>query len=65
MEALKERRIKHAKQLLLENELNINEISRACGFNDVSYFRSTFKKMVGVSPSQYRGSFQKTHINTE
>ena len=65
MEALKERRIRHSKQLLMENELNINEISRDCGFNDTSYFRSTFKKMVGVSPSQYRSSFQNTHINTE
>lgn len=48
-------RISHARVLLLENpELKVAEIGRLCGFENPSYFGEAFKKVVGVSPIEYR-----------
>lgn len=49
-------RIHLSKHLLFETDLNISEISYKCGFSNENYFRETFKKLVGVSPSRYRNS---------
>ncbi len=46
-------RIKKAKQLLRRGEHNVTEISELCGFSSLHYFSVTFKKHVGVSPSEY------------
>jgi AraC-like DNA-binding protein len=49
-------RIEEAKRLLASDkmdELNIVGIAFASGFNSKTTFNTTFKKMVGVSPSQY------------
>jgi AraC-like DNA-binding protein len=58
-------RIKHAKNLLLNNTSNIKEVASACGFSNVTYFRVVFMKVVGVSPRVFRTTFEKNHINTE
>ena len=48
-------RIGKSKELLLrDRSMKIKEIADACGFRDVSYFCSTFKKFEGVSPSEFR-----------
>lgn len=48
-------RIQKSKELLLNhNSMQIKEISLNCGFNDVSYFCSVFKKYECVTPSEYR-----------
>jgi len=46
-------RIKRAKKLLLEGELNVNEVSLEVGFNSNSHFISTFKKYTGLTPKEY------------
>lgn len=51
---LTERRLKKAKELLKHTNLKIYEISNAIGYNDSFYFSNCFKKMTGVSPSEYR-----------
>lgn len=51
-------RIKTAKNLLVEDNLSISEISQACGFLDVYSFSRAFKKRVGISPSQYKKDMQ-------
>ncbi len=51
---LTERRIKKAKELLKHSDLKIYEISSAVGYNDSFYFSNCFKKLTGVSPSEYR-----------
>lgn len=61
---IKDIRIRYSQQLLLQNENNINEISNLCGFQSVSYFRKTFSSIVGCTPSQFRNSISKIHINT-
>ena len=48
---LKELRLKRAKQLLLTQKFQINEIAYMVGFNDPEYFRRSFKAKFGVSPS--------------
>ena len=51
-------RIEEAKRLLGNPEINISLISKQVGFNDESYFSFTFKKITGVTPSQYRNYIQ-------
>jgi two-component system response regulator YesN len=53
---LTERRIKKAKELLKHTDLKIYEISNAVGYKDSFYFSNCFKKIAGVSPSEYRES---------
>ncbi len=52
---LKQRRLKEARKLLKENpDMNIAQVSYACGFNDPTYFSATFSAAYGVSPRQFR-----------
>ena len=46
-------RIKLAKKLLKEQK-SIAEVSIKTGFNSISYFNRIFKKLVGITPSEYR-----------
>ena len=45
--------MKHACRMLDSGVMNVSEISDALGFADVYTFSQTFKKEIGVSPSQY------------
>jgi len=47
-------RIFNAKSMLLTTHLTIEEIAAACGYENVNYFYSVFKKACGTTPSQYR-----------
>lgn len=47
-------KIDHAKSLLSETILPINEISDIVGYHNVDHFSRTFKKMNRCSPSEYR-----------
>jgi len=51
---LTEYRIGRAKILLLDPRYKITDISAKVGYNDGNYFGKTFKKMVGLSPSEFR-----------
>lgn len=42
------------KYLRSENDMNVSQISSACGFSDYNYFIRLFKKRFGVTPFQYR-----------
>lgn len=46
-------RLKRAAQLLEQNQLTVAEITYEVGFTDLPYFRECFKKMFGVTPSEY------------
>ena len=48
-------RIGIAKRLLLSGKYRINEVSDKVGYIDVKYFSQVFKKIVGVTPSDYQG----------
>ncbi len=47
-------RINKAKELLRGTDIYIYAISEMVGYHDATYFSSMFKKLVGVSPSEYR-----------
>ncbi len=49
-----DRRIAHAKDLLLTTAQSITEISLATGFSTHSHFTTTFRKRVGLPPTDYR-----------
>ena len=56
-------RISVAMKLLIERqELSIEEIAIDVGFNDVQFFDKTFKKLVGMTPGQYRKEIIKTNV---
>ena len=47
-------RIRHACHLLTATERTIADIAAECGFSDVKFFYSTFKKHIGIAPGDYR-----------
>lgn len=47
-------RISHAKALLVEAELSMEEIACQSGFSSQSYFNFCFKQQTGQTPLQYR-----------
>ena len=49
-------RIVKSCEMLLRTDKKITEIASLCGFNNISYFNRTFYKIMGISPSGYRGS---------
>ncbi len=53
-EYIEQVRINHSCRLLKTTGWPIVEIALHCGFNNVSYFNSVFKKILGLSPSAYR-----------
>jgi AraC-like DNA-binding protein len=46
-------KIQRAKDFLEMNEYKIGEIAFLCGFQDTLYFSKVFKKVAGMSPSEY------------
>lgn len=49
-------RVSNAQNMLINSENNITEIAHSTGFSSLSYFDITFKKIVGVSPLEFRNS---------
>jgi two-component system response regulator YesN len=47
-------RINKAKDLISREELSLKEVCYEVGYNDPNYFSRVFKKVTGISPSEYR-----------
>lgn len=47
-------RMERAKQLLRQTELNVSEVGERVGYPDPFLFSNTFKRRVGLPPSEYR-----------
>ncbi len=47
-------RIDKAKELLSETDMSIKEVCATCGYTDPNYFSRSFKKNVGVTPTEYK-----------
>ncbi|MDF2942459.1 MAG: Response regulator containing CheY-like receiver domain and AraC-type DNA-binding domain [Herbinix sp.] len=56
---LTEYRIEKAKNMLKDFRYKITDISAKVGYSDGNYFGKAFKKLVGLSPSEYRERFGK------
>ena len=51
---LLERRIAHARQLLMTTDKTLGQIAIECGFSSQSYFNQVFQKELGCSPKEYK-----------
>lgn len=58
-EYLTRTRVNAAQSFLLTSELNVSEISDACGFSGSNYFGDVFRRLIGMSPSEYRRKMKK------
>lgn len=47
-------RVEKSKQLLLNENINLVDVSNLVGYEDQSYFSKVFKKIEGVTPGKYR-----------
>lgn len=59
IEFIRKIRFSEACRLLKEGRYNVSEISVMVGFNSPSYFATSFKKYVGVLPTEYAKSLKK------
>jgi transcriptional regulator GlxA family with amidase domain len=51
-------KIEAARRQLESSRYQISEVMHAVGYNDTKAFRTTFKKITGLSPLEYRNRFQ-------
>ena len=51
---LQQVRITHAKRMLRFTDKSVEEIGLECGIGELNYFSRVFKKLEGVSPSEFR-----------
>ncbi|OUS77969.1 hypothetical protein B1748_04145 [Paenibacillus sp. MY03] len=58
---INELKIDRAVELLKQRDARIKEVALSVGIEDPFYFNRLFKKMVGVSPSEYRKNVLEGH----
>lgn len=54
MDHLTALRIDRAKMLLCQEELTVQDVAEQVGYSDLKYFSRLFKKITGVTPSDYK-----------
>lgn len=54
MEYFCQMRISAAKRCIRENRMNLTDTAAALGYTSICYFSRQFKKITGISPSQYQ-----------
>lgn len=52
-------KIEAAKKQLEDGQKNINEVMYEVGYSDAKAFRTTFKKITGLSPVRYKNKYNK------
>lgn len=57
MECILMQRINVAKRLLADTNQSVTKISKQSGFKSATQFYTAFRKLVGISPTQYRKQF--------
>ncbi len=58
-----EHRIAHARKLLLEQpELPVVDVAIACGYNNKNSFYNSFRRFVGMTPTDFRQGAIKTQL---
>lgn len=65
MEDVIQSRIKLAQKYLKNSDFNTGEIINLCGYNNSAHFYRQFKKVVGMTPREYKVSQTKREINPE
>ncbi len=49
-------RVQKAMTLLQDCRIKIYEVAERVGYRDIAYFSTTFKKLTGMTPSEYQGT---------
>ena len=62
IEYIQNLRIEEAKMMLEAGQKPVDDISVAVSYEDVSFFRRLFKRLTGLTPSQYRRMFKPVSI---
>lgn len=52
-------RMRAAKNLLKNHHYRVYEVAEMVGYHDITYFSVTFKRFVGVSPSEYQDRYRE------
>ena len=47
-------RIERAKNMLVQTQLSVKDISEICGYSDYPYFARVFKQITGISATEMR-----------
>ena len=47
-----------AKQMIRENHYNFTQIADTLGFSSIHYFSRQFKRITGMTPSEYASSIK-------
>jgi transcriptional regulator GlxA family with amidase domain len=58
-------KIEAAKKQLEDGQKNINEVMYEVGYSDAKAFRTTFKKITGLSPVSYKNKYNKDLVLSE
>lgn len=61
-EFLTEYRLERAKELLKNLEYHVNEVGAQVGYEDAKYFSKLFRKIVGISPRDFRKLYMRDKI---
>lgn len=56
-EYIVEVRIEKSKEYLKDNRLKLFEVAKNVGYSEANYFAKVFKKLTGLTPSEYRERF--------
>jgi len=59
-----EERLRAAKQMLAQGEINAKEIASRLGFRSPAYFATAFRRMTGKTPTEYRREAQARAIGS-
>ena len=53
-------RMERATALLVGSDLSLSEIAARCGFASHSFFSKTFRRLYGITPTEYRQGLLKS-----
>ena len=56
------KRMEKAVEYMKNTERNLTEIAFMVGYDDYTYFNKVFKKMMGISPREYRNQLEELEI---
>ncbi|MEX0324661.1 MAG: helix-turn-helix domain-containing protein [Puniceicoccaceae bacterium] len=59
IQSLQKARVDRAAALLRANELSVEQVAWACGFEHLSYFYRLFRLSIGMSPGHYQKGFSE------
>lgn len=62
-EYINKMRMAKAREMLIQTDNHIKEISSALGFSDDKYFLKLFKKYEKITPREYRRAYHRLHMN--